>query len=85
MSMYAVDIEGAMREARRFITAAEAALTREAEKKKYSLVEGEGYRYAAKYPDGLPYNAVIGYTKESGALKRASLDLTRTLADLRRS
>lgn len=89
MSMTKREIDEAIAEARRFISRAEAAIAVEAtEKMQYLPNETAvgGYRYVKGYPDGvMPEDALVHMTKESGALKRASLDLTRTLADLRRS
>ena len=37
------------------------------------------------YTNGKPYKIVIGYTKESAACRRASMDLTRALSEMRKS
>lgn len=37
-----------------------------------------------KYKSGKPFIRIKDYTKESAACKRASLDLTRALAELRK-
>ncbi len=37
-----------------------------------------------KYANGKPYVHVKDYTKETAACKRASLDLTRALAEMRK-
>lgn len=85
MSMTKREIDTAIAEARRFIARAEDALKREREDTHY-LVAEDGTWYRGKYVDGIiPDEAHVQCTRESGALKRASLDLTRTLADLRRS
>ncbi len=61
------EIKKAVKEAKRFIKAAELCI--EARKKTYRV---GGYEFTSNAP------------KESGACRRASLDLTRQLAEMRR-
>ena len=65
----------AMKEAERFIAKGHAAL------KRYDK-EWDLARIRLDLSDKERYS--IGQTKENGAVKRASLDLTRALADLRK-
>lgn len=82
------DVDAAITEARRFIDRAEKALAIEAKRTDYRRIDRGGdhdrYDYVPHWPDGLPDTAPITYTKEAGAMRRASLDLTRALADMRR-
>lgn len=66
----------AIQEAERFLKRAKDLRTkRQADKVRVQQAEAAGNRYT--YSDNLP--------KESGGVRRASMDLTRALADLRRT
>lgn len=84
MTMTRNKIEAARAEARRFITKADAALARIDEE----VAEQQG-RFRDRYGDDAttvgpqPGDQSWG-SAETGALRRASLDLTRNLAELRK-
>lgn len=88
MSMTRNKIEASITEARRFIVASQAALERlDVEN------EGRNHWYAERHAAGVdeptpppgpqPHDYSYG-SAETGALRRASLDLTRNLAELRK-
>ena len=67
--MNAIQINTAIEEAQRFLDRAQDAIN----------------RHKADEKDGsFPSNGYLGPSRESGALRRASLNLTRALADMRR-
>lgn len=76
-------VDAAIAEARRFITRAEKALEVESRTQTRDY-DRDGFVVCDRWPNGLPDAADITYTKESAAMRRSSLDLTRALADLRR-
>lgn len=74
MSMTRQKIEAAQAEARRFLEAADAALARLDEENTRRI-----YPQPGPTPDDYSYGSAA-----TGALRRRSMDLTRSLADLRR-
>lgn len=77
MSMTRNKIEDAIEEARRFIVRAQAALERlDVEKSGYGYRDDSVWK---RKPADYSYGSA-----ETGALRRTSLDLTRTLAELRK-
>lgn len=88
MTMTRSKIEGAKAEAQRFIEAADAALARldvEAKRRDehYDYLAQRGHDGPRPAEGTSPYDYSYG-SKETGALRRASLDLTRNLAELRK-
>ncbi len=88
MSMTRQKIEDSIKEARRFIVTAQAALERlNAEKEGrnawYEERYGAGISEPTPSPDRSPDDHSWG-SPETGALRRHSLDLTRILANLRK-
>lgn len=77
MSMTRNKIEAGITEARRFIVASQAALERiDVERSGYGYRDDSAWK---RQPSDHSWGS-----KETGALRRASLDLTRTLAELRK-
>lgn len=77
------DIRDAITEAERFTSRAKALLEALENKKTWNHQTGEYVLHSEMYPsieNDVSYHAL----KESGAVRRASMDLTRSLAHLRR-
>jgi hypothetical protein len=76
------NINTAIELAGEFIRAAERAKSRQWQVEQ-ELHEWRERSYG-KQEDGVCAPKDVGYTKESGQLRRTSLDLTRTLAEMRK-
>ena len=88
MSMTRAKIEKSITEARRFIVKAQSALERlDAEKEDRNLWYARRHAMGIDEPTPPNENTPDDYSygsPETGALRRASLDLTRNLAELRK-
>ena len=79
MSMNRKTIQDSMKQAREFIIAGQAAIDRlDLEKSGYGYRDQDNAK-----PE--PHDRFIVGSRASGALRRRSMDLTRTLAELRKS
>ena len=78
MSMDRQTIKDTIKQARELIVAGQAALERLDAEKSQSVDAGEGWTPRAD-------DRFILGTPETGTLRRRSMDLTRTLAELRKS
>lgn len=88
MSMTRQKIEGSIKEARRYIVTAQAAIERlNAEKEARNDWYEERHAAGIDEPNPPNENQPDDYSygsPETGALRRKSMDLTRTLAELRK-
>ena len=87
MSMTRNKVEAAVTEARRFIRAADGALAQlDLEEQRRDDWHDHRERLGADGPRPAPVSSACDYSygsRQTGALRRASLDLTRNLAELR--